>query len=228
MRSWTAANERASASSRGFRWPPAGWPGPVDRCNGWPTTHHTVHRRMRAPPARATLDGCPCLPHGGPRTRTCGSFSSRPRRSLPLMSDPAAAFQLWHTSVDWAYEIVPPACHRQRSHRMAARKGLRRIQGSAACCTSAGPIKLRRLGGGWGHRMELRGAAPFLRRSERAVGRDLSYRGTDGAHGGRAASRSASAMRSLLRGRCGGGPLSQRGQHWGLGPAQLVAREQSG
>ena len=97
------------------------------------------------------------------------------------MSDPAGWLGLWGTSVDWAYRTVPEAATDCAVHAWprgkvlggsSAINGLAHVRGDRSsydAWESAGAV-------GWNYASLL----PFLKRSERAPGRDPVYRGLDG------------------------------------------------
>jgi choline dehydrogenase len=98
-----------------------------------------------------------------------------------LMSDPAAWLRLWGTSVDWAYRTVPQATTDGAVHGWprgkvlggsSAINGMMHIRGDRSsydAWEAAGAA-------GWNYDSLL----PFLKRSERAPGRDPVYRGLGG------------------------------------------------
>jgi choline dehydrogenase len=97
------------------------------------------------------------------------------------MSDPAGWLGLWGTSVDWSYRTVPQAATDGEAHTWPRGKvlggssginGLMHVRGDPSsydAWEAAGAV-------GWNYESLL----PFLKRSERAPGRDPRYRGLGG------------------------------------------------
>lgn len=100
---------------------------------------------------------------------------------LPEMSDPAAWFALWRTSVDWDFETVPQRATQGAVHRWPRGKVLGGSSGINAMMHYRGDRTSydaweRAGAAGWNYDALL----PYLRRSERAIGRDPRYRGLEG------------------------------------------------